>query len=158
MTRNLIRIIDMLPSIYLVGIIAMICNRQHKRLGDLAAGTLVVHERATEEPIWGGTGPRTITAPSFQPAEREPDFLSRHNLAVALPADAIARLTAEDLHVIDRFFSRALDMELATRAQIAARLAAQMSGKMNIETPKDINPERVLEAIAYQIRTHGTNH
>jgi uncharacterized RDD family membrane protein YckC len=157
MTRNLIRIVDLIPSIYLVGVICMACNRQHKRLGDLAAGTLVVHERATEEPIWGGTGPRTITAASFQPAEKEPDFLSQHNLAVALPADAIACLTAEDLNVIERFFSRALDIELATRAQIAARLNAQMSAKMNIEPPKDINPERMLEAIAYQMRTHGTN-
>jgi uncharacterized RDD family membrane protein YckC len=155
MTRNLVRIVDLFPSIYLVGIITMACNRQHKRLGDLAAGTLVVHERPTEEPIWGGTGPRTITAAAFQPAEKEPDFLSQHNLAVVLPADAIARLTAEDLNVIDRFFSRALDMELSTRSQIAARLAAQMSAKMNIEAPRDINPERVLEAIAYQIRTHG---
>ena len=157
MTRNLIRIVDMLPSIYLVGVISMICNRRHKRLGDLAAGTLVVHERPTEEPIWGGTGPRTITAATFQPAEREPDFLSQHNAVVALPADAVARLNAEDLNVIDRFFSRALDMDLATRAQIAARLTAQMSAKMNVEAPKGINPERVLEAIAYQIRTHGTN-
>src|SRR5271154_1906410 len=157
MTRNLLRIIDLVPSFYLVGVITMVCNRQHKRLGDLAAGTLVIHERATEEPIWGGTGPRTITAAAFQPAEREPDFLSQHNLAVALPADAIARLTAEDINVIDRFFSRALDMELTTRAQIAARLNAQMSAKMNIEPPKDINPERMLEAIAYQMRTHGTN-
>jgi uncharacterized RDD family membrane protein YckC len=153
--RNLIRIVDLLPSFYLVGIIAMACNRQHKRLGDLAAGTLVVHERPTEEPIWGGTGPRTITAAAFQPAEIEPDFLSQYNLAVALPADSIARLSAEDLNVIDRFFSRALDMELNTRAQIAARLAAQMCAKMNIEVPKDINPERVLEAIAHQLRAHG---
>jgi uncharacterized RDD family membrane protein YckC len=153
--RNLIRIVDLLPSFYLVGIIAMACNRQHKRLGDLAAGTLVVHERPTEEPIWGGTGPRTITAAAFQPAEIEPDFLSQYNLAVALPADSIARLSAEDLNVIDRFFSRALDMDLNTRAQIAARLAAQMCAKMNIEVPKDINPERVLEAIAHQLRAHG---
>ena len=153
--RNLIRIVDLLPSFYLVGIIAMACNRQHKRLGDLAAGTLVVHERPTEEPIWGGTGPRTITAAAFQPAEREPDFLSQHNLAVALPADSIAQLSAEDLNVIDRFFSRALDMDLNTRAQIAARLAAQMCAKMNIEVPKDINPERVLETIAHQLRAHG---
>ena len=155
MIRNLIRIVDLLPSFYLVGIIAMACNRQHKRLGDLAAGTLVVHERPTEEPIWGGTGPRTITAAAFQPAEREPDFLSQHNLAVALPADAIARLSAEDLNVIDRFFSRALDMDLNTRAQIAARLTAQMCAKMTLEVPKDINPERVLEAIAHQLRAHG---
>jgi uncharacterized RDD family membrane protein YckC len=153
--RNLIRIVDLLPSFYLVGAIAMACNRQHKRLGDLAAGTIVVHERASEEPIWGGTGPRTITAAAFQPAEREPDFLSQHNLAVALPADSIARLSADDLNVIDRFFSRALDMDLNTRAQIAARLTAQMCAKMNIEGPKDVNPERVLEAIAHQLRAHG---
>ncbi len=155
MIRNLIRIVDLLPSFYLVGIIAMACNRQHKRLGDLAAGTLIVHERPTEEPIWGGTGPRTITAAAFQPAEREPDFLSQHNLAVALPADAIARLSAGDLNVIDRFFSRALDMDLNTRAQIAARLTTQMCAKMTLEVPKDINPERVLEAIAHQLRAHG---
>lgn len=158
MTRNLIRIVDMLPSFYLIGIIAMACNRQHKRLGDLAAGTLVVHERPTEEPIWGGTGPRTITAAAFQPPEKEPDFLSQHNLAVALPADAVSRLSAEDLNVIDRFFSRALDMDLNTRAQIASRLTAQMCARMNIEAPQEINPERVLEAMAHQLRAHGTSH
>ena len=156
MIRNLIRVVDMLPSFYLVGVIAMACNQRHKRLGDLAAGTLVVHERPTEEPIWGGTGPRTITAAAFQPAEAEPDFLSQHNVPVALPADAIARLSAADLNLIDRFFARALDMDLNTRAQIAERLTTQLSSRMNIEKPKDINPERVLEAIAHQLRVHGT--
>ena len=156
MIRNLIRVVDMLPSFYLVGVIAMACNQRHKRLGDLAAGTLVVHERPTEEPIWGGTGPRTITAAAFQPAEAEPDFLSQHNVPVALPSDAIARLSAADLNVIDRFFARALDMDLNTRAQIAERLTTQLSSRMNIEKPKDINPERVLEAIAHQLRVHGT--
>ncbi|HTD54229.1 MAG TPA: hypothetical protein VK670_02525, partial [Silvibacterium sp.] len=157
MIRNLIRIIDYLPSFYLAGAIAMACNSRNKRLGDLAAGTLVVHERASEEPMWGGTGPRTITAAAFQPAQAEPDFLSHRNVAVALPADAIARLAAEDLNVIDRFFARALDMDLTTRAQIAARLTAQMTAKMHVEAPKEINPERVLEAIAHQLRVQGTS-
>jgi uncharacterized RDD family membrane protein YckC len=156
MIRNLIRIIDLLPSFYLVGVITMACNRRHKRLGDLAAGTLIVHERPTEEPIWGGTGPRTITAAAFQPAEHEPDFLSQHSLPVDLPADAVARLSAEDLNVIDRFFARALDMDLNTRAQLAARLAAQMAAKMNAEFPANVNPERALEAIVHQLRAHGT--
>ncbi len=74
---------------------------------------------------------------------------------MTLPADAIARLSAADLNVVDRFFARALDMELTTRAQIAARLAAQLTAKMNIEAPKEINPERVLEAIAHELRVHG---
>ena len=157
MIRNLIRIVDLFPSFYLVGVVSMACNRQHKRLGDLAAGTLVVHERPAEEPIWGGTGPRTITAGAFEPPQREPDFLSQQNLAITLPADAVTHLTAEDLNVIDRFFSRVLDMDLTTRAQIAARLAAQMCVKMSIEMPKDLNPERILEAVAQQLRAHGTS-
>jgi uncharacterized RDD family membrane protein YckC len=155
MIRNLLRIVDILPSFYLVGVIAMICNRRQQRLGDLAAATLVVHERPAEEPIWGGTGPRTITAEAFRPVDPEPDFLSQGKSLVALPADATARLSAADLNVIDRFFARALDMELTTRSQIAQRLAAQMCEKMQFEAPQDINPERVLEAIAHQLRVHG---
>ena len=40
--RNLVRIIDFLPSMYLIGLITMLSNRQARRLGDLAGGTLVV--------------------------------------------------------------------------------------------------------------------
>jgi uncharacterized RDD family membrane protein YckC len=154
MTRNLIRVVDMIPSFYLVGVISMLCNRQHKRLGDLAAGTLVVHERKTDEPIWGGSGPRTFTAASFTPP---PEALLPSHAApeITLPADAVARLSVEDLTVIDRFFSRILDMDLNTRADIAARLTAQMAAKMQMEVPPEINPERLLEAIAHQRRGQG---
>lgn len=154
MVRNLIRVVDMVPSFYLVGVISMVCNRQHKRLGDFAAGTLVVHERVTAELIWGGTGPRTLTAGAFAPAESI-TVPAPITLAMQLPADAVARLTAEDLNVIDHFFARSLDMDLETRARLAERLMKQMSAKMKIEAPGGTNPERMLEAIAYQMRAHG---
>ncbi|MDQ3855705.1 MAG: RDD family protein [Chloroflexota bacterium] len=48
--RNLIRIIDLLPGAYGFGVIAMFLNRRWKRLGDLAAGTLVVIDRRPELP------------------------------------------------------------------------------------------------------------
>jgi uncharacterized RDD family membrane protein YckC len=51
LARNLLRVIDMLPSFYLVGVIAMLCNREQKRLGDLVAGTIVGHERSDEQPM-----------------------------------------------------------------------------------------------------------
>ena len=41
--RNLLRSIDFLPGTYAFGIISMLLNRDFKRLGDLVAGTLVVH-------------------------------------------------------------------------------------------------------------------
>jgi uncharacterized RDD family membrane protein YckC len=44
--RNLVRIVDFLPFFYGIGIIALFWNGQGKRLGDLAAGTVVVRERA----------------------------------------------------------------------------------------------------------------
>src|SRR5215475_15614801 len=42
--RNLVRAIDFLPLFYGVGVITMLLNAKHRRLGDYVAGTLVVHE------------------------------------------------------------------------------------------------------------------
>jgi uncharacterized RDD family membrane protein YckC len=44
LTRNLLRAADFLPLAYGVGLLAMLCNRDFKRLGDLAAATVVVYE------------------------------------------------------------------------------------------------------------------
>lgn len=44
--RNLLRVIDFFPLFYGVGLLSMLINRQFKRLGDLAAGTLVVYADA----------------------------------------------------------------------------------------------------------------
>ena len=44
--RNLIRTVDFLPVFYGFGLIAMLLNRDFKRLGDLAAGTIVVHTQS----------------------------------------------------------------------------------------------------------------
>ena len=41
--RNLVRIVDFLPAGYFVGFAIASCNRENRRLGDLAAGTLVVY-------------------------------------------------------------------------------------------------------------------
>jgi uncharacterized RDD family membrane protein YckC len=44
MIRNLLRAVDFLPFLYGFGLISMIMNKDFKRLGDLAAGTVVVYE------------------------------------------------------------------------------------------------------------------
>jgi uncharacterized RDD family membrane protein YckC len=40
--RNLMRLIDALPALYLVGGVACVVSRRRQRLGDLAAGTVVI--------------------------------------------------------------------------------------------------------------------
>jgi uncharacterized RDD family membrane protein YckC len=150
LARNLLRVIDSLPSFYLVGVITMLCNLEQKRLGDLVAGTIVVHERTDEQPLLSHSS-RTFTASLYpQPLEtpRQPE-------APLVPADAISRLDANDLNVIDTFFSRALDLDLDKRAEIAGRMAQRMSEKMQVPLPADTPPERVLESIAHAMRAHS---
>ena len=44
--RNLLRFADFLPFAYAAGVISMTLNRNFQRLGDMAAGTLVVYREA----------------------------------------------------------------------------------------------------------------
>ena len=72
-----------------------------------------------------------------------------------LPADAVARLQSGDLHLIDTFFSRALDLSVEKREELAARVASTVSGRMGVAKPEGMTPERMLEVVAYRMRGHG---
>src|SRR5438309_6959719 len=86
--RNLVRIVDFLPVFYAIGMLTLFINGRGKRLGDFAAGTLVVRDRervslydlstapagavAAPQPassIWGtpSSTPTAPTAPSGAP-------------------------------------------------------------------------------------------
>lgn len=149
MTRNLVRYIDMQPiPLYAVGVIAIFATRQHQRLGDLAAGTLVVRDRVQEAPLWGESGARTFTAQIFAPGAPVPE----PHTAYSLPADGIARLSPTDLEVLEEFFARRLDMSLPTRHALAERIAAALRAKSGLEPPAGASVETFLEATARQLR------
>ncbi len=46
LTRNVFRIIDSMPLLYVVGLLFVFFSKRHLRLGDLAAGTVIAMERA----------------------------------------------------------------------------------------------------------------
>jgi uncharacterized RDD family membrane protein YckC len=48
--RNLGRFVDILPGFYLLGGLTCLISRKSQRLGDIAAGTIVVHHRKLFEP------------------------------------------------------------------------------------------------------------
>jgi len=50
LTRNLLRAADFLPVFYGAGLLTMLANRDFKRLGDLAAGTVVVYAPGKRAP------------------------------------------------------------------------------------------------------------
>jgi uncharacterized RDD family membrane protein YckC len=45
LTRNVFRLVDAMPLLYGVGLITALATRYHVRVGDMAAGTLLVYER-----------------------------------------------------------------------------------------------------------------
>jgi len=147
MARNLVRYVDQIPFFYVVGIVAVFATRRHQRLGDLAAGTLVVRSRPQEAPLWSGAGSRTFTAHVFAPT-----LIPEPHLAVTLPADGIARLNAADLEVIEGFFARRLDMTLPTRQLLAQRIASALQAKSGLQIPAETSIETFLEATARQLR------
>jgi uncharacterized RDD family membrane protein YckC len=88
LTRNLLRAVDFLPFLYGFGLAAMLANRDFKRLGDLAAGTVVVYAPGKA---------RARTLPEA-PAEPPPFALSLEEQRVVLDlAERSASLTRERL-------------------------------------------------------------
>lgn len=148
MARNFIRYIDMIPFCYAVGVIAMFSTKQHQRLGDLAAGTLVVRDRMQEAPLWGESGARTFTASAVPPGTLIPE----PHLAVTLPAMSVARLSATDLEVLEGFFARRLDLPDETRRLIGGRIAEAIRAKSGLEPPPGTSTETFLEAVARDLR------
>ncbi|HLX24422.1 MAG TPA: RDD family protein [Usitatibacter sp.] len=62
--RNVMRLADMLPIGYAVGLASMMLDRQFRRLGDLAAGTVVIHRDAPR----ASKARRTNLPPASAPA------------------------------------------------------------------------------------------
>lgn len=144
LARNLVRFVDYLPGLYLVGVGTMLTNRANKRLGDLAAGTIVVHERAEGHVRFAEETVFTPVAMAARAAGQ-----------AAFAADAVSRLSAEDLHVIETFFARVLDLDVVTRERLAGRLAETMLMKMGTEMPEGMGAERMLELVVFRMRGLG---
>ncbi|MCC6609734.1 MAG: RDD family protein [Burkholderiales bacterium] len=94
LTRNLLRAVDFLPFCYGFGLATMLVNRDFKRLGDLAANTLVVYR----EPAPGGVmiPPAPPLAPAYPlsvPEQRAIlDFAERAPRLTAERAEELAAL------------------------------------------------------------------
>ena len=88
LTRNLLRAADFLPFLYGFAIVSMLLRRDCKRLGDIAAATIVVHEpRAV---------PR-ITLDDVTPVMPSMSLTPQDQAAVIALAARAPRLTAERL-------------------------------------------------------------
>ncbi|HEY4375036.1 MAG TPA: RDD family protein [Burkholderiales bacterium] len=91
-TRNLLRAVDFLPAFWAFGLISMLFSRDFKRLGDLAAGTVVVYrDKVRNRGALPDVPPRAPAYP-LSLAERRAvlNFAERHALLTEERADEVA--------------------------------------------------------------------
>lgn len=134
MSRNLLRVADMFPGFYGVGVITMILNKQNRRLGDFVAGTLVVHETSDKE-----------SALFFNTAEST-DFIFPQAV----------KLTLQEAELIEAFLARRLDIPPAVRQQNAQRIAQMVATRLSI--PPESRPadnENFLEILVREFRNRA---
>jgi hypothetical protein len=128
--RNTLRAVDFLPVMYGFGLIACICNRDFKRLGDLAAGTLVVYA-----PPASTLRKRPETARSSEP----PPSLAGH---VPLPE---ATLTLEEQRAIIDFAERRKRWSDQRAAELAAHATAVFDDATGPDkTDKPVTAEQLV--------------
>ncbi len=133
--RNLVRVVDFLPTAYGVGIVTMLANDRNQRLGDLAAGTLVVRERRTARPPTpAGSGRVEETSAS---GLLSPDW----------PSWDVSAVSAEDLGTVRRFLERRPFLTPEARGHLANELAARLRTKVS-GPPEDLHPEVFLAEVA----------
>jgi uncharacterized RDD family membrane protein YckC len=128
--RNLVRLIDLLPFAYGVGVVTMFINPNSRRVGDLAAGTVVVYDRRTTD-LKGNSAP--LDTGTLQ-GEIPPGF-------------PVEKMTHHDLEVVEEFMMRRT--ELSNRHALARHLLASIAARLGIPVESvDMNkPEHILAAI-----------
>ncbi len=115
--RNIMRFADMLPPVlyyptYGLGSVVLMSNRFHKRIGDFAAGTLVVREKSMK----GFEHVRSLKI--------HPDYLRQ----IRIPFTG--RLSNDDIHLVREFFFRKNMFPAELRRRLGFRIATYISKRL----------------------------
>lgn len=128
--RNLIRVADM--GLALIGLLVMLVEPREKRIGDLAAGTLVIRERLSGET----SGPVVLKYPATEDLHID-----------------IGRLSPKEYEMLISFLSRREKLAPEQRQLLAIRLEQYFRERLG-ENNDTFSPEPFLERVfsAYQVR------
>ncbi|TMB47070.1 MAG: RDD family protein [Chloroflexi bacterium] len=120
--RNVVRIIDFLPYGYGVGLVVLFANGKGKRLGDLAAGTIVVKD-SERVALWQLAGGRSIPAPPPPPGAAP----APASYAPATAAEFTLRRLDPDLRrFVSLYARRRPELSLELRAQLASTVQSSL--------------------------------
>ena len=133
--RNFIRVFDM--GLMLIGLIVMVIDKNERRIGDFAAGTLVIRERA-------------------------PDFLIQNIVIPPAAKEAsttldVGRVSPQEYDLLLSFLRRREKMALSQRPLVARELENHFRAKLDQPVTGNLNSELFLESVycAYQARAES---
>ncbi|TWU13046.1 RDD family protein [Symmachiella macrocystis] len=132
--RNFLRAADMIP-LYGIGFISAFTSGKFRRLGDLAAGTVVIEERKVQLPR------EPIILEKIQP-------LSRTDIGTYVPPH-------KTLTLIEEFLQRRFVVTHQRGHELAARLAAVLAKKLNFQGEANFVEEYPM---AFLARVYVTFH
>ena len=136
--RNVIRLIDILPTFYLVGIVSILVTARNQRLGDLAAGTLVVRERlGAAARDWR---PDALAAPAGEPAWAAWD---------------VSGVTRDEVVAVRRFLDRRYELAPEARTRLGRELAAALRLRVP-GLPDGVDSETFLEQLVAAKHARGS--
>ncbi|GAC1622389.1 MAG: hypothetical protein NVS4B13_12320 [Candidatus Elarobacter sp.] len=119
--RNLVRIAEIALGFYTLSAVSALLSKENKRLGDFAAGTIVVRERADAVPDLDA-------------------YLSR-------PARTDTGLSGADRVLVERFIARRATLEPSARLRLATRIADRVRPTLRASYG-NLGDEALLEFLA----------
>jgi RDD family len=132
-TRNLLRAVDLLPFFYGVGGVTGLCNPRQKRLGDFAAGTLVVKVRR-----------RVMPAAIMAPNEKYNTLQENAALRVRIRAE----LSLEERDLLLQLCVRRHELGLESRQALFEETAAYLEERLDLQREPFLSPEKFVQNIA----------
>lgn len=123
LVRNLIRVGELTVGFYAISGIVAVLSEQNKRLGDIAAGTIVVRDSRMQSP-----------AALLRDVREEPVYAST------------AYVSGEERSIVKRFLERRDELEPSRRAEIAHRLAERVRPRVPADMAR-MDDEDLLERL-----------
>ncbi|MCU0760841.1 MAG: RDD family protein [Steroidobacteraceae bacterium] len=137
LVRNVFRLVDSFPAMYCVGLVAALVTRRHVRIGDLAAGTLLVYERERMPPLRDLPAAASPGATGAAPAAR-----------LAAPPEGLGATLAR-VELVEELLARWDQLAPAARGALARELLGRLGGApQQLAGEDDATLRRSLESRA----------
>jgi hypothetical protein len=131
--RNILRAVDILGDVYPLGLVVMFIDSRNRRLGDMAAGTLVVTESESSLPL----------------AENSRSSLGGDDQQLRMVA---AAMTSGDYQLVRKFLVRREALDPEYRQQLAQEIVDRIFNRSSVTVKPSNDLELFLERIEADYR------